>query len=271
MPPPPPPTPARRPESAGSLSFLGGLPPAGPLESLAEEAVLPQGAAAAAASAGLAGSSTEEGGGLDGEPSFSAPCWAGDSSFVVAPRSPGGEAGSAGTSAHSSPSRPGTALSDAPVAPLEGGLESTHYTLEFQALTDQQCQRELEAEMDGGGEPAPPPDPDMQPVLVGGQGAQGAGACRLRGAPLARRAGSAQRAVFAAEAPRRWVLPAAHSHAHTASHPLPPIARPLRRSLSWPAARCSSGAASWPTPRTSWWAAGACGWSRGVAHAAGRR
>ncbi len=144
--------------TADSISFLAGLPP---LESLAEEAPLPEGMAPAPASS----SGGEEGSGLGAEPSFASRRQLGcESSFVVLDGSPGA-AGSAATSTQSSPVRaPRPVNSDA--AEVAGGGKAPQYTLEFQAVSDQQLQRELENDLSSSTEPAPAVDAALQPVLV---------------------------------------------------------------------------------------------------------
>lgn len=155
------------------MSFLAGLPPPNSMESLAEEVPLPDSQAQAAAS-----SSGGEEGGPGGEPSFASRRRPGaESSFVVLDGSPG-PADSAATSTQSSPvkspSRPwaGEAAEEAGAAGGSGGGSGgggggvPQYTLEFQAVSDQQLQRELESEFLSSTAPAPPVDAALQPVLV---------------------------------------------------------------------------------------------------------
>lgn len=146
------------------MAFLAGLPPPSGLGSVAEEVPAPQGMAPEA------GSSSGEEGGEGGEPSFRSRR-GGASSFVVIDGSPG-PAGSATNSTQSSPvkgvPRPWAGEAAAGEAAGGGGAGGSvpQYTLEFQSVSDQQLQKELEADMAGSTDVAPSVDAAMQAVLV---------------------------------------------------------------------------------------------------------
>jgi hypothetical protein len=111
------------------------------------------------------------------------------------------------------------------------------FTYEFQALTDADCQRVLDSEFGASAHNAPPVEEGMQKVLV---------SVALTVAAVQASTIPACAAAMHTTAGSPLLLPTAFRTLPTAG----PRHQCACRSLSWPARRQTSGAASWPTSRT---------------------